>query len=99
MSENLTPDVVRRVARLSRLKLDEAEVSRLANELSQVLHYVDQLNELDVKNVEPMAHAIELTNVFRADEPRPSLSREQALSNAPKSDGKYFLVPPILEEK
>ena len=99
MSENLTPDVVRRVARLSRLKLDEAEVSRLASELSQVLHYVDQLNELDVKNVEPMAHAIELTNVFRADEPRPSLSREQALSNAPKSDGKYFLVPPILEEK
>lgn len=99
MSENLTPDVVRRVARLSRLKLDDAEVSRLANELSQVLHYVDQLNELDVKDVEPMAHAIELTNVFRADEPRPSLPREAALANAPKSDGKYFLVPPILDEK
>lgn len=99
MSENLTPDVVRRVARLSRLKLDDAEVSRLANELSQVLHYVDQLDELDVKDVEPMAHAIELTNVFRADEPRPSLPREAALANAPKSDGKYFLVPPILDEK
>jgi aspartyl-tRNA(Asn)/glutamyl-tRNA(Gln) amidotransferase subunit C len=99
MSENLTPDVVRRVARLSRLKLNDAEVSRLATELSQVLHYVDQLNELDVKNVEPMAHAIELTNVFRPDEPRPSLPREAALANAPKSDGKYFLVPPILEEK
>jgi aspartyl-tRNA(Asn)/glutamyl-tRNA(Gln) amidotransferase subunit C len=99
MSENLTPDVVRRVARLSRLKLNDAEVSRLASELSQVLHYVDQLNELDVTNVEPMAHAIELTNVFRADEPRPSLPREAALANAPKSDGKYFLVPPILEEK
>jgi len=99
MSENLTPDVVRRVARLSRLKLDDVEVSRLANELSQVLHYVDQLNELDVKDVEPMAHAIELTNVFRADEPRPSLPREAALANAPKSDGKYFLVPPILDEK
>lgn len=99
MSENLTPDVVRRVARLSRLKLDDAEVSRLATELSQVLHYVDQLNELDVKEVEPMAHAIELTNVFRADEPRPSLPREAALANAPKSDGKYFLVPPILDEK
>ena len=99
MSENLTPDVVRRVARLSRLKLNDAEVARLASELSQVLHYVDQLNELDVTNVEPMAHAIELTNVFRADEPRPSLPREAALANAPKSDGKYFLVPPILEEK
>ena len=99
MSENLTPDVVRRVARLSRLKLNDAEVSRLATELSQVLHYVDQLNELDVANVEPMAHAIELANVFRADEPRPSLPREAALANAPKSDGKYFLVPPILDEK
>jgi len=99
MSEELTPDVVRRVARLSRLKLDEAEVAKLATELSKVLHYVDQLNELDVSNVEPMAHAIELTNVFRADEPRPSLPREAALSNAPKSDGKYFLVPPILDEK
>jgi aspartyl-tRNA(Asn)/glutamyl-tRNA(Gln) amidotransferase subunit C len=99
MSENLTPDVVRRVARLSRLKLDDAEVGRLANELSQVLHYVEQLNELDVKDVEPMAHAIELTNVFRADEPRPSLPREAALANAPKSDGRYFLVPPILDEK
>jgi len=99
MSENLTPDIVRRVARLSRLKLKDEEVTKLAAELSQVLHYVDQLNELDVTNVEPMAHAIELTNVFRADEPRPSLPREAALANAPKSDGKYFLVPPILDEK
>ena len=99
MSQNLTPDIVRRVARLSRLKLKDEEVTKLAAELSQVLHYVDQLNELDVTNVEPMAHAIELTNVFRADEPRPSLPREAALANAPKSDGKYFLVPPILDEK
>ncbi|QDT53995.1 Glutamyl-tRNA(Gln) amidotransferase subunit C [Caulifigura coniformis] len=99
MSDELTPDVVRRVARLSRLKLDEPQVAKLANELSKVLHYVDQLNELDVSNVEPMAHAIELTNVFRADDPRPSLPREAALSNAPRSDGKYFLVPPILDEK
>ncbi|HVJ86667.1 MAG TPA: Asp-tRNA(Asn)/Glu-tRNA(Gln) amidotransferase subunit GatC [Caulifigura sp.] len=99
MSDQLTPDVVRRVARLSRLKLDDAEVARLATELSQVLHYVDQLSEVDVTNVDPMAHAIEFTNVFRADEPRPSLPREAAVSNAPKSDGKYFLVPPILDEK
>ncbi len=99
MSDQLTPEVVRRVARLSRLKLDDAEITKLTAELSQVLHYVDQLNEVDVSNVEPMAHAIELTNVFRADEPRPSLPREAALSNAPKTDGKYFLVPPILDEK
>ena len=99
MSNQLPPETVRRVARLSRLKLNEAEVTRLSDELSQVLHYVDQLNEVNVTGVEPMAHAIEMTNVFRPDEPRPSLTREQALSNAPKSDGKYFLVPPILDEK
>ena len=99
MSEQLTPDVVRRVARLARLKLDDSEVAKLATELSQVLHYVDQLNEVDSASVEPMAHAIEFTDVFRVDEPRPSLPREAALSNAPKSDGKYFLVPPILDEK
>ncbi|HVJ68849.1 MAG TPA: Asp-tRNA(Asn)/Glu-tRNA(Gln) amidotransferase subunit GatC [Caulifigura sp.] len=99
MSNQLPPETVRRVARLSRLKLNEAEVTRLSDELSQVLHYVDQLNEVNVTGVEPMAHAIEMTNVFRPDEPRPSLTREQALANAPKSDGKYFLVPPILDEK
>jgi aspartyl-tRNA(Asn)/glutamyl-tRNA(Gln) amidotransferase subunit C len=99
MSQNFTPDVVRRVARLSRLKLNDHEVAKLASELSQVLHYVDQLDELDVTNVEPMAHAIEVTNVFRPDEPRPKLAREAALANAPKTDGKYFLVPPILDEK
>lgn len=99
MSDQLTPDVVRRVARLSRLKLDEAEVTQLSTELTKVLHYVDQLSEVDVTDVEPMAHAIEFTNVFRADEPWPSLPREAALSNAPKTDGKYFLVPPILDEK
>ena len=99
MSDPLTPDVVRRVARLARLKLDDSEVTTLATELSQVLHYVDQLSEVDSTGIEPMAHAIEFTDVFRADEPRPSLPREAALANAPKSDGKYFLVPPILDEK
>ncbi len=99
MSEELTPEIVRRVARLARLRLQDEEIAQLTGELSKVLHYVDQLSEVDSTNVEPMAHAIEFTDVFRADEPRPSLSREAALSNAPKTDGKYFLVPPILEEK
>lgn len=99
MSEHLTEQTVQRVARLARLKLTPHDVARFTTQLQQVLHYVEQLNEVDSTNVEPMAHAIELSNVFRADEPRPSLPREAALANAPRADGKYFLVPPILEEK
>jgi aspartyl-tRNA(Asn)/glutamyl-tRNA(Gln) amidotransferase subunit C len=99
MSEKLTEQTVLRVARLSRLKLSPQEVTKFTSQLQQVLHYVEQLNEVDSAHVEPMAHAIELSNVFRADEPRPSLPRDAALANAPKSDGRYFLVPPILDEK
>lgn len=91
-------DVVRKVARLARLKLSEEEISRMRQQLNETLTYVELLNEVDTADVEPMAHAVEMTNVFRADEPQPSLTRAQALSNAPKSDGRYFLVPAILDE-
>ncbi|TXT30189.1 MAG: aspartyl-tRNA(Asn)/glutamyl-tRNA (Gln) amidotransferase subunit C [Planctomycetota bacterium] len=63
-----------------------------------MLGYVELLNELDTSAVEPMAHVADLANVFRDDELRPSLPRAAALSNAPKTDGKYFVVPQILEE-
>jgi aspartyl-tRNA(Asn)/glutamyl-tRNA(Gln) amidotransferase subunit C len=63
------------------------------------LKYVDALNEVDTTNVEPMVHAIELSNVFRPDTVVDSLPRSAALQNAPKTDGTYFLVPQILEDK
>lgn len=97
MSTPLTPEDVRKVARLARLKLTEDEVAVFTRQLADVVRYVDQLSEVDTAGVEPLAHAIEIENVFRADEPRPSLSRTDALSNAPASDGRYFLVPQILE--
>jgi aspartyl-tRNA(Asn)/glutamyl-tRNA(Gln) amidotransferase subunit C len=99
MSAPLTPADVRKVARLARLKLSDAEVEVFTRQLGHVLTYVDLLNEVDVSQVAPMAHAIELANVLRADEPAGSLPREEALANAPKSDGRYFLVPPILDEE
>jgi aspartyl-tRNA(Asn)/glutamyl-tRNA(Gln) amidotransferase subunit C len=61
-----------------------------------VITYVEQLGEPDTAGVEPMAHAADLSGVFRDDEPRPSLSREQALANAPHADGECFLVPAVL---
>jgi aspartyl-tRNA(Asn)/glutamyl-tRNA(Gln) amidotransferase subunit C len=94
---NLTLGDVQKVAKLSRLKLTEAEQLRYVEQLGQILNYVELLNEVDTDGVAPMAHAAEITNVFRDDREVPSLQRDVALGNAPKSDGKYFLVPQILE--
>jgi aspartyl-tRNA(Asn)/glutamyl-tRNA(Gln) amidotransferase subunit C len=96
LSNPLTAADVRKVATLARLTLSDEEVARFTRQLGVVLQYVDQLNEVDVTGVEPLVHAIEVENVLRADETTPSLPRDQALANAPKQDGKYFLVPPIL---
>lgn len=93
----LTREDVEKVAGLARLKLTEEEISEMADKLSQVISYVTVLDEVDVSNVEPMAHVADVANVFREDAVRESLPREAALGNAPKSDGKYFLVPQILE--
>ncbi|WP_437186846.1 Asp-tRNA(Asn)/Glu-tRNA(Gln) amidotransferase subunit GatC [Planctomicrobium sp. SH668] len=94
---SLTSEDVLKVARLSRLKLGPQDAERYAGELGNILNYIEQLNEIDTSGVEPMAHTSDLTNVFRADEPTPSLDRAEALANAPKSNAKYFLVPQILE--
>lgn len=97
MSE-FSPDQLRRIAHLARLRISEEESERLSGQLGSILTYVELLNEVDTAGVEPMAHAIELTNVLREDVPQPSLPRDQALANAPQTDGRYFLVPAILDE-
>ncbi|WP_417380507.1 Asp-tRNA(Asn)/Glu-tRNA(Gln) amidotransferase subunit GatC [Gimesia sp.] len=96
MSTQLTQDEVLKVASLSRLKLSDSEVTALGEQMGSVLKYIAMLDELDTTDIEPMAHAIEISNVFRDDQLQESLPREQALSNAPQTDGNYFLVPAIL---
>jgi aspartyl-tRNA(Asn)/glutamyl-tRNA(Gln) amidotransferase subunit C len=93
---SLTRQDVERVAQLARLRFSEPELDALTRQLGQVITYVEQLSEPDTASVEPMAQAVELSSVFREDEPRPSLTREQALANAPHADGECFLVPPVL---
>jgi aspartyl-tRNA(Asn)/glutamyl-tRNA(Gln) amidotransferase subunit C len=88
---------IAKVARLARLKLTPDEQEQMAAQLARILDYVEMLNEVDTDDVEPMAHAVEVTNVLREDAVRESLPREAALANAPKTDGECFLVPPILE--
>lgn len=94
---SLTADEVRHIALLSRLELSDAEVEKYTRELGHILAYVDQLNELDVEGVEPMTHAIPMSNVFREDTVGESLDVDAALSNAPESDEPFFLTPRVTE--
>ena len=85
------------VAHLARLDLTPEELRKFGAQLEQVVHYMAKLNELDVSQVEPMAHAVPLKNVTRRDEIRPSMSNEDALRNAPSKANGLFLVPKIVE--
>lgn len=93
----LTVAEVQRVAQLARLKLTDHEAAAYAPQLSRILDYVDSLSAVDVANVEPLVQAVDVQNMLRDDVVRKSLPRELALSNAPRQDGKFFLVPQILD--
>jgi aspartyl-tRNA(Asn)/glutamyl-tRNA(Gln) amidotransferase subunit C len=86
-------DQVLHVAKLARLRLSEEEVERMVGELSGILGHVDRIGNLDLEGVEPTSHVVALENVLRADEPRPSLSREVALSQAPEPQDGAFRAP------
>jgi aspartyl-tRNA(Asn)/glutamyl-tRNA(Gln) amidotransferase subunit C len=92
----LTRADVEKVALLARLRLTDDELETMTGQLAQIVGYVDQLAEVDAEGVEPMAHAVEVTNVFAADEVEPSLSRDAALANAPRHNGRGYLVPAVL---
>jgi aspartyl-tRNA(Asn)/glutamyl-tRNA(Gln) amidotransferase subunit C len=89
---------VEKVALLARLQLTEAELTTMTSQLADVVAYVDQLAEVDTDGIEPMAHAVELANVFAEDAVEPSLPREQALANAPRHNDRGYLVPAVLGE-
>jgi aspartyl-tRNA(Asn)/glutamyl-tRNA(Gln) amidotransferase subunit C len=89
---------IEKVALLARLQLTEDELAKMTAELAQIVGYVDQLGEVNTDGVEPMAHAIEIANVFRDDAVAESLPREEALANAPHRDERGYLVPAVLGE-
>ena len=90
----ISRDEVLRVARLARLELTEDEVERFTEQLSAILEAVAKVSELDLSEVEPTAHPLELVNAWADDEPRPSISVEDALANAPDREAGFFKVPP-----
>ncbi|MDB9519107.1 Asp-tRNA(Asn)/Glu-tRNA(Gln) amidotransferase subunit GatC [Roseofilum reptotaenium CS-1145] len=94
----LDQEQVHKVAHLARLALTSEEEAQFSGELSQILDYVEQLNELDTEGVPPTTRAIELSNITREDLLTPDEFREALLDNAPDRDGDFFKVPQILSE-
>ncbi len=84
------------VAWLARLELSEEEKERFTRQLGQVLEHAEKIKSLPTADVEPTSHVVPLKNVMREDEVMPGLSQEEALSNAPRREGGYFLVPRII---
>lgn len=86
-------DQVLHVARLARLKLSDEEVERMSSELSAVLDHIENISQLDLDGVEPTTHVVELENVLRSDEPRPSWPRDKILEPSPDASDEGFRVP------
>jgi aspartyl-tRNA(Asn)/glutamyl-tRNA(Gln) amidotransferase subunit C len=90
---------VERVAALARLALSDEEKRTMMAQLNEVLRYMEELNGVDTSAVEPLSHVIDLPSVFREDELRPGLTREEALRNAPARDDKFFKVPKVIGDR
>jgi aspartyl-tRNA(Asn)/glutamyl-tRNA(Gln) amidotransferase subunit C len=88
---------VKYVAHLARIALTPDEQEKFGAHLANILGYIEKLNQLDVSQIEPTAHAVPLTNVFRPDEIRPCLTNDEALRNAPAAANGLFMVPKIVE--
>jgi aspartyl-tRNA(Asn)/glutamyl-tRNA(Gln) amidotransferase subunit C len=95
---SLSREQVEKVSLLGRLRLTSDELEMMTTQLGAIVGYVEQLSELNTDDVQPMSHPLEMFNVFRPDEPRPSVDRATMLANAPHADGEYYLVPAVLGE-
>jgi aspartyl-tRNA(Asn)/glutamyl-tRNA(Gln) amidotransferase subunit C len=95
---SLSAEEVRKVADLARLELSEADVETMARQLSAIVDYINQLQRVNTDGVEPLAHALELHDVFRDDVPAKSLSEDEALANAPARKDNFYSVPAVFGE-
>jgi len=93
----ITPDDIRHVAKLARLDIAETDIDAFVAQIGEILDYVDTLSQVATENVEPMAHAISLTNAFREDVVRDAGPVETILKNAPAAVDNMFCVPKIIE--
>jgi aspartyl-tRNA(Asn)/glutamyl-tRNA(Gln) amidotransferase subunit C len=96
MAKTIDLELVRHIAKLSRIELSDEQVRTFGAQLASILDFFGKLQELDTSDVQPMAHAVEITNVFGADTPGESLGPSDALANAPQRDGDFFKVPKVI---
>lgn len=92
----LSRDEIQKVAALARLEFAEDELEAFAEQLGNIVTFVDQLSEVDTDGVEEMAHPLDVHSVVRPDVPSAGLSREEALANSPSHNGEFFQVPPVM---
>lgn len=90
--------MVDKLAHLARLKFDESEKQEIKNDLQKMIAFVEKLNELNLEGIEPLMHMSEEVNVLREDEVKGSVSREDALKNAPSHDAQFFKVPKVIRK-
>lgn len=93
----INKDSIKKIAHLARLEFDEGSAEKMSKDMSQILDWVEQLNELDTSNVEPLTTMSSEVNDLREDKVGPLLDHEAGLKNAPKRDSDYFRVPKVLE--
>ena len=90
---------VLRIAKLAKLKLTEREIEIYGKDMNEILDYMEKLNELDTTNVEPLSYPVERETAFREDKVNESIPRNEALKNAPDTDGEFFKVPKVIKNK
>jgi len=95
---SVTKKEVEHIAELAQLKFNNEELESLSLQMNEILNYIDKLNELDTENVEPLSHPVENINVFRNDELKQSISKEDALRNSPERTEDFFKVPKVINQ-
>ena len=95
---SINEETVTHLAELARITLSDKEKKEFAKQLSNILEFFSQISELNTENVKPTYHVLEMTNVFREDEPKESLPQDVALKNAPQKEKGFFKAPKIIED-
>jgi aspartyl-tRNA(Asn)/glutamyl-tRNA(Gln) amidotransferase subunit C len=94
----VTPEMIDRLARLAKLKFSEEEKKDLKTDLERMIEFVEKLKEVDTTGVEPLLHITDAVNVLREDEVKQTITKQEALLNAPLTDGNFFKVPKVIKK-
>ena len=97
MAGKVDEELVKKIAKLARITLSDKEVKKYSEQLAKIVGYVEQLNEIDTSNVEPLSHVQEVVNSFRDDVVKESLDIDEVLKNAPETEGNFFKVPGVIK--